>query len=84
MGLERSVSFTTSDAPEGAGRAALAEFDADLRDAQNSRNPGTTADLTAAAIFSALVEDGVVKTLHIEAPGKFEVSKAEVILGDLK
>jgi len=40
------------------GRAALTEFDADLRDAQNSRNPGTTADLTAAAIFSALVEDG--------------------------
>ena len=34
--------------------------------------------------FSALVEDGVVKTLHVEAPGKFEVSKAEVILGDLK
>jgi peroxiredoxin len=34
--------------------------------------------------FSALVEDGVVKTLHVEAPGKFEVSKAEVIIGDLK
>lgn len=34
--------------------------------------------------FSALVEDGVVKTLHVEAPGKFEVSKAEGILTDLK
>jgi glutaredoxin/glutathione-dependent peroxiredoxin len=34
--------------------------------------------------FSALVEDGVVKKLHVEAPGKFEVSKAEVILEDLK
>ena len=34
--------------------------------------------------FSALVEDGVVKTLHVEAPGKFEVSKAEGILADLK
>jgi len=33
--------------------------------------------------FSALVEDGVVKKLHVEAPGKFEVSKAEVILGEL-
>jgi glutaredoxin/glutathione-dependent peroxiredoxin len=33
--------------------------------------------------FSALVEDGVVKKLHVEAPGKFEVSKAEVILTDL-
>lgn len=41
-----------------AGRAALVEFDGDLRDAHNSRNPGTTADLTAAAIFVALVEDG--------------------------
>jgi triphosphoribosyl-dephospho-CoA synthase len=40
------------------GRAALAEFDADLRDAQNSRNPGTTADLTAAAVFVALIEEG--------------------------
>jgi peroxiredoxin len=34
--------------------------------------------------FSALVEDGVVKSLHVEAPGKFEVSKAEGILADLK
>lgn len=41
-----------------AGRAELARFDAELRDPQNSRNPGTTADLTAAAIFVALLEDG--------------------------
>ena len=41
-----------------AGRAELAAFDADLRDPQNSYNPGTTADLTAAAIFVALIEDG--------------------------
>ena len=40
------------------GRKALAEFDADLRDPQNSRNPGTTADLTAAATFVTLLEDG--------------------------
>ncbi len=43
-----------------AGRGALAVFDASLRDAQNSRNPGTTADLTAAALFAALLEDGWV------------------------
>ncbi len=42
------------------GRAALATFDADLRDTQNSQNPGTTADLTAAALFALLVEDGWV------------------------
>jgi triphosphoribosyl-dephospho-CoA synthase len=41
-----------------AGRKALAEFDASLRDPQNSRNPGTTADLTAAATFVTLLEDG--------------------------
>lgn len=39
-------------------RAELVKFDAELRDPQNSRNPGTTADLTAAAIFAALLEDG--------------------------
>jgi triphosphoribosyl-dephospho-CoA synthase len=41
-----------------SGRTELARFDADLRGPQNSRNPGTTADLTAAAIFVALLEDG--------------------------
>jgi len=30
--------------------------------------------------FSMLVVDGVVKTLNIEAPGKFEVSNAETML----
>lgn len=43
-----------------AGRAALAVFDASLRDAHNSRNPGTTADLTAAALFGVLIEEGWV------------------------
>jgi triphosphoribosyl-dephospho-CoA synthase len=41
-----------------AGRAELARFDAELRHSHNSRNPGTTADLTAAALFVALLEDG--------------------------
>ena len=30
--------------------------------------------------YSALIEDGVVKTLNIEAPGKFEVSDADTLL----
>jgi triphosphoribosyl-dephospho-CoA synthase len=39
-----------------AGRAAVAAFDAALRDPRNARNPGATADLTAAAIFAALLD----------------------------
>jgi len=42
-----------------AGRQELAAMDLALRDARNSGNPGTTADLTAAAIFVVLLEGGV-------------------------
>jgi triphosphoribosyl-dephospho-CoA synthase len=41
-----------------AGRLAIEEMDASLRDARNSGNPGTTADLTAAAIFVVLLGGG--------------------------
>jgi triphosphoribosyl-dephospho-CoA synthase len=41
-----------------SGRLALAAFDAELRDDRNTRNPGTTADLTAAAICAVILEDG--------------------------
>jgi len=47
---------------------------------------GLTLDLTAKGMgvrsqrFSMLVEDGVVKALNIEAPGKFEVSDAATLL----
>jgi peroxiredoxin len=30
--------------------------------------------------FSMLVQDGVVKTLNVEAPGKFEISDADTML----
>ena len=33
--------------------------------------------------FSMLVDDGVVKTLNVEAPGKFEVSDGETMLKQL-
>jgi peroxiredoxin len=35
------------------------------------------------ARYSMLVEDGVVKKLNLEAPGKYEVSGAETMLGQL-
>jgi triphosphoribosyl-dephospho-CoA synthase len=41
-----------------AGRAAIAALDTELRDAKNSRNPGTTADLTCGALFVVILEDG--------------------------
>lgn len=50
---------------------------------------GLELDLTAGGMglrmkrFSMLVDDGVVKQLNVEAPGKFEVSNAETILKQL-
>jgi peroxiredoxin len=50
---------------------------------------GLELDLTARGLglrcqrFSMLIDDGVVKVLNIEAPGKFEVSGAETMLQQL-
>jgi triphosphoribosyl-dephospho-CoA synthase len=41
-----------------AGRQAIDDMDRAMRDARNSLNPGTTADLTTAAIFVALLHGG--------------------------
>ncbi|HUK21167.1 MAG TPA: triphosphoribosyl-dephospho-CoA synthase [Gemmatimonadales bacterium] len=41
-----------------AGRHLLAILDRDLRDLMNQLNPGSTADLTGAAIFVVLLEGG--------------------------
>ncbi|MBM3821222.1 MAG: triphosphoribosyl-dephospho-CoA synthase MdcB, partial [Acidimicrobiia bacterium] len=40
------------------GRRALDALDRALRDGDHLGNPGTTADLTAAAIFVVLLEGG--------------------------
>jgi triphosphoribosyl-dephospho-CoA synthase len=40
------------------GRRALAALDLELRDERNRRNPGTTADLTCAALFVVIIEGG--------------------------
>jgi triphosphoribosyl-dephospho-CoA synthase len=42
------------------GRAYLAELGQELGDAAHALNPGTTADLVAAAIFVFLTEDGML------------------------
>ena len=50
---------------------------------------GLEFDLTARGLgvrcqrFSALIDNGTVKTLNIEAPGKYEVSAAETMLTQL-
>jgi glutaredoxin/glutathione-dependent peroxiredoxin len=50
---------------------------------------GLPFDLTAKGMgirsqrYSMLVEDGVVKQLNVEQPGKFEVSNAETLLAQL-
>jgi peroxiredoxin len=51
---------------------------------------GLTLDLTARGMgvranrFSMLVKDGVVKSLNVEGPGKFEVSDADTLLAQAK
>ena len=51
---------------------------------------GLEMDLTGRGLgvrsqrYAMVVDNGVVKTLNVEAPGKFEASKAETILGTLK
>jgi glutaredoxin/glutathione-dependent peroxiredoxin len=51
---------------------------------------GLTLDLTTRGMglrsnrYSMLVKDGVVKTLNIEGPGKFEVSDAATLLAQAR
>jgi peroxiredoxin len=55
-----------------------------------AKTTGLTLDLNARGMglraqrYSMLVVDGVVKTLNIEAPGKFEVSDAATMLAQAK
>ena len=57
--------------------------------AEYTKALGLELDLSARGLglrcqrFSMLVDDGVVKTLNIEGPGKFEVSDAETMLKQL-
>ncbi|TCO81664.1 peroxiredoxin [Plasticicumulans lactativorans] len=57
--------------------------------AEYARALGLELDLTAKGMgvrcrrFSMLVEDGVVRILNLEAPGKYEVSDVETLLAQL-
>jgi peroxiredoxin len=57
--------------------------------AEFAKKLGLDKDLTSAGMgvrmqrFSLLVDDGVVKRVNVEAPGKFEVSDAGTMLGQL-
>jgi peroxiredoxin len=57
--------------------------------AEYTKKLGLGLDLTARGMgmrsqrFSMIVDDGVVKKLNVEAPGKFEVSNAETMIGQL-
>ena len=58
--------------------------------AEFAKATGLTLDLTGKGMglrstrYSMLVKDGKVKSLNIEAPGKFEVSDADTILAQAK
>ena len=58
--------------------------------AEFTKSVGMTLDRTATGMgirsvrYSMLVADGVVKTLNVEAPGKFEVSDADTMLKQAK
>ncbi len=57
--------------------------------AEYARKLGLELDLNARGMgmrcqrFSMLVDDGIVKSVNVEAPGKFEVSDAETLLKQL-
>lgn len=69
------------DQKTGSKVRMLADGSADF-----AKATGLTLDLTARGMglrsnrYSMLVKDGVVKTLNVEGPGKFEVSDAGTLL----
>ena len=58
--------------------------------AEFAKATGLTLDLTARGLglrsqrYSMLVKDGVVRTLNVEGPGKFEVSDAATLLAQAR
>jgi peroxiredoxin len=73
------------DQKTGSKVRMLADGSADF-----AKATGLTLDLTGKGMglrsnrYSMLVKDGVVKTLNVEGPGKFEVSDAGTLLAQAK
>ena len=73
------------DQKTGTKVRMLADGSADF-----AKATGLTLDLTGRGMglrsnrYSMLVKDGKVASLNVEAPGKFEVSNAETLLGQAK
>ena len=73
------------DQKTGAKVRMLADGSADF-----AKATGLTLDLTSRGMglrsnrYSMLVKDGVVKSLNVEGPGKFEVSDAGTLLAQAK
>ena len=62
----------------------LADGNADFTKAVGLEMDGTGFGMgTRSQRYAMVVEDGVVKSLHVEAPGAFDVSSAESVLKEL-
>ncbi len=73
-----------SKANDAEGITMLADGNAGFAEALGLTMDGSKFGLgTRSQRYSMLVEDGVVKELNVEAPGAFEVSSAEHLLGEL-
>lgn len=89
-GVDEVVCLSVNDAfvMDAWGKAQNAEEIRMIADgnADFAKAVGLELDLTARGMgvrlqrFAMIVEDGVVKHINIEAPGKFEVSSAEKIM----
>jgi triphosphoribosyl-dephospho-CoA synthase len=58
ISTEARAALASGGVRTASGRRAIDEMDRRMRDSRNTANPGTTADLTAAAIFVVLLGGG--------------------------
>jgi peroxiredoxin len=66
------------------GITMLADGNADFAEAVGLTMDGSKFGMgKRSQRYTMLIEDGVVKQLHVEAPGEFKVSSAEYLLGEL-